>query len=223
MWAVEHAFLCCAGVGACKLRRMCLEMMRAHIIIAMVTWQTTKPRSRLPCLQPHHILLSFSGNYQTFSVPNTSVWVCMCASLYNFPSISLFFCLPIFLSDHKEKWEWGTKRRFDWKPELELSLCGNILSISLISFLLHHTQKPQGDKVLGRGQRDKPLYGEQITVRQDRACYITGTWSRLCFRLCRRAHVCLLRQSRDSVCSHRYNRLFDRRTYLVGTSLQGMA
>ncbi len=32
----------------------------------MVTWQITKPHNELLCLQPHHFLLSFSGNYLGF-------------------------------------------------------------------------------------------------------------------------------------------------------------
>lgn len=61
----------------------------------------------------------------------------------------------------------------------------------------------------GRRQRDKPLHREQITVRQDRACS-TGTWSRPCDRLDRRARVCVcvfIKTQVGTVCSHKYNRL----------------
>lgn len=65
-------------------------MMRVHII-AMVTWQISKPLNELLCLQPHHFLLSFSGNYVVFFLLLTPLcaYACVRRNVHLFKYVSI--------------------------------------------------------------------------------------------------------------------------------------
>ena len=143
--------------------------------------------------------------------------------------------MRICLFYQKKRLRWRTERKLEWKLVWELPpyatysaflwfKCSCITHINL-----------GGEKVLSGRRRDKPLcvQGADHSQTGQGVCYSNRDLvETVCVRLRgrRRVYVCVCvcvclsrHKSRQCVCSHRYNRLSVRWTYLVGTSLQGMA
>lgn len=135
----------------------------------------------------------------------------------------MWFFLSLYLFIYLSVGLWNKKETLNESWNVSCRVTQHI-SISLIYISLHHTYKPQAEEVFGCRQRDKkPLYGGADHSQTGQGV-LTGTRLRPCVRLHRRACLCVYRDtSRDSVCSHRRNGLSARWTYLVGTSLQGIA